>query len=310
MRKLWLLCSCAVLAASCVDSDYDLSAFGSGSIALGDETSLFKMPLAHISVALGEIHDDKGSLQQMLAEADVWLPSPLPGDATYVDLARVRKDDSYLSGLLDALFAEMLADQAKLDAVADLIWSEYKQDFLGTLDLPATVSESLFKETFRLRFRNETLGSAIRRKTEESARNYLTALDVDDLAYDLGSLDLGDALDMLTENLDPAGTPDPKNTLSIEGEVSSTLPLAMSLVPRFSPAEIAIPTFHIEAGTTPLPSTRIYAEDLQTLSAARNVAVHIGVDLLRYYPGRTLDDRNPVAIRLSLHKTGSLKLDL
>ncbi len=310
MRKFLLLCSCAALAASCIDGDYDLSAFGSGPIALGDETSLFKMPLAQISVALGEIHDDKGSLQQMLDEADVWLPSQLPGAADYVDLVRVREDESYLTGLLDALFDEMLVRPAKLDAVADLIWNEYKRDFLGTLGLPGTVSESLFKETFGQLVRTSGAKSAIFEQIGNSAARYLTALDVDDLVYDLGSLDLGDALEMLTDNLDPEGTPDPKNTLSIEGEVSSTLPLALSLMPRFSPAEIEIPTFRVEVGTTKLPSTRIYAEELRTLSEAGSVEARIAVDLLRYYPGRTLDDKSPVAIRLSLHKTGSLKLNL
>ncbi|MDE5708238.1 MAG: hypothetical protein K2I32_02110 [Alistipes sp.] len=310
MRKIFLLFAVAASAGSCFDSDYDLRDLDTGHIALGDGTSSFRVPLARISVALDEIRDDKGSLQQMLAEADVWLPSQLPGGASYVDLAQVRSDDRYLSSLLDALISEMHASTAKLDAVSDLIWSDYKTDFLGTLGLPSSVGETQFKEVFAAQFRAGDLGSALRSKTEESARRYLTALDVDDLEYPLGELNLGEVVDMLTENLDPAGTSDPVNTLSIEGEVVSTLPLTMELAPTFYPTRIRIEPFHIEAdAATPLPSTRIYAEDLQSLSAASNVVVRVPVSLQKYFPGTRIDEHEPLSIRLSLHKTGSLKLD-
>lgn len=311
MRKLLLLCPFALLAVACIDRDYDLSDLDTDSIAIGDDESVFDGPLAAISVRLDEIHDDKGSLRQMLAEADVWLPAQLPGNTDYVDLHRVRTEDAYLDELLDALIDEMLRDEEKLSQVTDLVWSDYKIKFLGTLQLPANVSEELFKETFRLQFRNETLSAAIRQKTEESARNYLTALDVEDLEYDLGGLDLGEALDMLIDNLDPEGTPDAVNTLSIEGEVVSTLPLTLSLSPSFDPTDIVIEPFHIgAASTTPLPSTRIYADDLRTLSESANVTVRIDVDLQRYYPGTVIDQEVPVSIRLRLHKTGALKLDI
>lgn len=311
MRKLLLLCPVLLLGTACIDRDYDLGDLDTDRIAIGDDASVFDGPLAVISVKLDEIHDDKGSLQQMLAEADIWLPAQLPGGADFVDLHRVRTDDAYLDELLDALVDEMIRDEEKLARVADLVWSDYKIKFLGTLNLPANVSEAQFKETFKLQFRNETLSSAIRRKTEESARNYLTALDVDNLEYSLGRLDLGEALDMLADNLDPEGTPDPVNTLSIEGEVVSTLPLTLNLSPSFDPADIVIDTFRIEAAsTTQLPSTRIYAEDLRSLSDAANVTVRIDVDLQRYYPGTVIDQETPIAIRLRLHKTGALNLDI
>jgi len=311
MKKIFLLCSFGLLTLSCVDKDYDLSDIDTDHIAIGDDASLFKVPLARIEVGLDEIHDSKGSLQQMLDEADVWLPAQLPGGADYVDLHAVRTDDAYLDELLDALIEEMFRDEMKLSRVADLVWSDYKIKFLDALRLPDDVDEETFKTVFEEQFHGGTLSGTVRQKTEESARNYLTALDVDDLEYDLGSLDLGDALDMLTDNLDPEGAPDPVNALSIEGEVSSSLPLTLSLSPSFDPTGIEIDTFHIEAdATTPLPSTRIYAEDLRTLSAAARVTVRVEVDLQRYYPGTVIDQQTPVSIRLSLFKTGSLNLDI
>lgn len=311
MRRLFLLCSMVLPLAACIDRDYDLGDLDTDHIAIGDDASLFQVPLARIQVGLDEIHDDKGSLRRMLAEADVWLPAQLPAGADYVDLHRVRTDDAYLDLLLDALIDEMVRDERKLAEVADLAWSDYKIKFLGTLQLPSNVDEAQFKQVFEAQFQAGTLSSAIRQKTEESARNYLTALDVETLEYDLGELDLGDVLDMLTDNLDPAGTPDPVNTLSIEGEVVSSLPLTLDLSPSFDPTDIRIDTFLINAdATTQLPSTRIYAEDLRRLSAARNVVVRIAVDLQRYYPGTVIDQQVPVSIRLSLHKTGALNLDI
>ena len=311
MKKLLLLCPLALLAVGCFDRDYDLSDLDTEHIAIGDDASCFDVPLATIKVALDDIHDDKGSLRQMLAEADVWLPSALPDGSDYVDLHRVRTDDAYLDILLDALIDEMVRDEEKLAQVADLAWSDYRIKFLGTLNLPAGVTEAQFLETFKAQFRTGALSTAIRTKTEESARNYLTALDVETLEYDLGKIDLGDMLDMLTDNLDPEGTPEPVNTLSIEGEVASSLPLTLNLSPSFEPTDIRVATFLIEAdATTQLPSTRIYAADLRRLSRASDVTVRVPIDLQRYYPGTVVDQQTPVVIRLSLRKTGALNLQL
>ncbi len=311
MKKLLLLCPLALLAAGCFDRDYDLSDLDTGHIAIGGDASCFEVPLACIKVALDDIHDDKGSLRQMLAEADVWLPASLPDGAGCVDLHRVRTEDAYMGRLLDALIDEMKRNEEKLAQVADLAWSDYRIKFLGTLNLPDNVSKTLFLQTFKEQFRTGSpLSEAIRTKTEESARNYLTALDVETLEYELGAIDLGDMLDMLTANLDPANTPDPVNTLSIEGEVISSLPITLNLSPSFEPADIRVPTFLIEAAdTTQLPSTRIYAKDLRALSRASNVTVRVPVDLQHYYPGTVIDQQTPVTIRLSLRKTGALNLN-
>lgn len=43
------------------------------------------------------------------------------------------------------------------------------------------------------------------------AHDYLTALQVDDITYDIDRIDLDDNIvDMLSKNLDPEGTPDAK----------------------------------------------------------------------------------------------------
>ena len=308
MKKLLSLCLLGMFAVSCIDKSYDLTDIDTDRIAIGDETSRFTVPLVTVTVLLDDIHDAKGSLQEMLAEADTWLPSRLPGGAEYVDFARLYTDDAYLAELTGALVDEMGRSTDRLNEVADLAWKSYRKDFLAPLGLnEATVDKARFTEAFAALF---ATSEQLRRQTEASARKYLQLLEVSDLSYDLGKLDLGDVVDMLADNLDPQGTVDPVNTLSIEGEVSSTLPLTMRLYPKFEPTGLTLESFDIEVDATcALPSTRIYAEDLRALAAAGGVTIAVPVELQRYYPGRTLDPR-PIAIRLSLLKTGSLKLDL
>ena len=242
-----------------------------------------------VTVLLDDIHDSQGSLQEMLDEADIWLPSELPGGVDYVDFQRLYADDAYLAEVTGALVDEMGHDAAKVDKVADLVWRCYKDDFLKPLGLEGIpVDKAQFTTLFVDRF---TASEALREQTEAAARKFLILLQVSDLDYQLGAIDLGEALDMLTANLDPEGTPDPRNTLSIKGKVEGT----------FSPLALAPGT------TTELTPTRIYTEDLRALAGANDLAIHVPVELQRYYPGRALDAR-PISIRLSLHKTGALNL--
>lgn len=306
MKKLLFLCLLGMLSVSCIDKEYDLTGIDTDGIAVGNETARFTVPLVTVTVALDDIHDSEGSLQEMLDEADIWLPSQLPGGAAYVDFARLYVDDAYLGALTGALIDEMERSDERLDKVADLAWRSYKKDFLALLGLSeASADKTRFKTAFVSLFATNT---ALRQQTEASARKYLQLLNVTDLSYDLGSLDLGQVLDMLTENLDPQGTVDPVNTLSIEGKVESTLPLSMRLLPAFTPTGLELSPFTIEVDATiDVPPTRIYAEDLRALANASNVKIVVPVELQKYYPGRTLDPR-PISIRLSMVKTGPLHL--
>ncbi|MDE7304744.1 MAG: hypothetical protein K2N04_02380 [Alistipes sp.] len=306
MKKLLFLCLLGMLSASCIDKEYDLTGIDTDGIAVGDATSRFTVPLVTVTVALDDIHDSEGSLQEMLDEADIWLPSQLPGGAEYVDFARLYVDDAYLGELTGALVEEMGRSDERLNKVADLAWRSYKKDFLALLGLSeASADKTRFKAAFVKLF---ATNAALRQQTEASARKYLQLLNVSDLSYELGSLDLGEVLDMLTENLDPQGTVDPVNTLSIEGKVESTLPLSMRLLPAFTPTGLELSPFTIEVDATmDVPPTRIYAEDLRALANASNVKIVVPVELQKYYPGRTLDPR-PISIRLSMVKTGPLHL--
>ena len=68
------------------------------------------------------------------------------------------------------------------------------------------------------------------------AGNYLTDLKVQDVTYDIGKIDIGsDVVDMLCENLDSEGTPNPRNTLHLYGSITSALPVSLRIVPYERP---------------------------------------------------------------------------
>lgn len=308
MRRLFLLLPVAWALAACVDGDYDLGDVDTDGIAVGDDRSQFDAPMARIRVSLDEINSGGLPLAELLGEADAWLPSQLP-DGEWVDLVRLGEEADYRLCLTDALLEQMLADDAKMDEVAALVARRYADEFGGQLDLPDGASEEEFVAAFRAVFRTD---AALRERVRAKAAEYLVGLEISDLEFDLGRLTLDDVLDMLLEYLDPKGTPDPVNTLSVEGEITSRLPLAVALQPAFSPADIRIERFVVEAdAASTLPSTYIYAEELRALCDADRVRVTLPVELLRYYPGSAdaLPDE-PISIRLFLRKRGALGLDL
>lgn len=307
MKRLFLLPLAAWALASCVDGDYDLSDVDTDGIVVGDDASQFDAPLARIRVSLDDIEGGGLSLGQLLGEADAWLPAPLP-DGEWVDLVRLRDEAAYRLALTDALLEQMQRDEDKLTEVAALVAGRYAGEFADRLGLGHDASEAEFVAAFRLLFHAD---AALRESVRAKASEYLSGIEVSDLEFDLGRLELDDVLDMLVENLDPPGTADPTRTLSVEGEIASLLPLSVALQPAFSPSGIRVERFVVAArGASELPSTYIYADDLRALCDADRVKVVVPVELLRYYPGSAdaLADE-PLSIRLFLRKRGALGLD-
>ena len=185
MKRTILLLAAGLLTLSCVDKAYDLGRLEGGQIAVGDDESEFAAPLVTVTVLLDDIHDSQGSLQEMLDEADIWLPSELPGGVDYVDFQRLYADDAYLAEVTGALVDEMGHDAAKVDKVADLVWRCYKVDFLKPLGLEGIpVDKAQFTTLFVDRF---TASEALREQTEAAARKFLILLQVSDLDYQLGA---------------------------------------------------------------------------------------------------------------------------
>lgn len=312
MKKLPLLFLVGLLAAGCVDKEYDLKDVETDNIAIGDSQSEFRCPLMTIRVSMQEITDNGIDIENVFRETDIWLPTELP-DA-YVDIRRLVSDEAYVSTLLDLLVDELLVSDTKLDQVVELIWNTpaYRQSVTGSvpeLDLDDA-------DTFRSLFRSLYQSSPqVRELLDEQVRllahDYLTALQVDDITYDIDRIDLDDNIvDMLAENLDPEGRPDAKNTLHIYGTIANRLPLSAEIQARLRPTLIEVPVqIDAKSEENVIAETPIYGEDLRTLIHGCQVVIPVTLD--RYYRNgfdNTADCQ--LLIELHLVKRGGLKLNL
>ena len=311
MKKLPLLFLVGLLAAGCVDKEYDLKDVETDNIAIGDSQSEFRCPLMTIRVSMQEITDNGIDIENVFRETDIWLPTELP-DA-YVDIRRLVSDEAYVSTLLDLLVDELLVSDTKLDQVVELIWNTpaYRQSVTGSvpeLDLDDA-------DTFRSLFRSLYQSSPqVRELLDEQVRllahDYLTALQVDDITYDIDRIDLDDNIvDMLAENLDPEGTPDAKNTLHIYGTIANRLPLSAEIQARLRPTLIEVPVqIDAKSEENVIAETPIYGEDLRTLIHGCQVVIPVTLD--RYYRNgfdNTADCQ--LLIELHLVKRGGLKIN-
>lgn len=312
MKKLPLLFLVGLLAAGCVDKEYDLKDVETDNIAIGDSQSEFRCPLMTIRVSMQEITDNGIDIENVFRETDIWLPTELP-DA-YVDIRRLVSDEAYVSTLLDLLVDELLVSDTKLDQVVELIWNTpaYRQSVTGSVPELDLDDADTFRSLFRSLYQNN---AQVRELLDEQVRllahDYLMALQVDDITYDIDRIDLDDNIvDMLAENLDPEGTPDAKNTLHIYGTIANRLPLSAEIRARLRPTLIEVPV-QIDAKSEEniIAETPIYGEDLRTLIHGCQVVIPVTLD--RYYRNgfdNTADCQ--LLIELHLVKRGGLKLNL
>lgn len=312
MKKLPLLFLVGLLAAGCVDKEYDLKDVETDNIAIGDSQSEFRCPLMTIRVSMQEITDNGIDIENVFRETDIWLPTELP-DA-YVDIRRLVSDEAYVSTLLEQLVDELLVSDTKLDQVVELIWNNpaYRQSVTGSVPELDLDDADTFRSLFRSLYQNN---AQVRGLLDEQVRllahDYLTALQVDDITYDIDRIDLDDNIvDMLSKNLDPEGTPDAKNTLHIYGTIANRLPLSAEIQARLRPTLIEVPVqIDAKSEENVIAETPIYGEDLRTLIHGCQVVIPVTLD--RYYRNgfdNTADCQ--LLIELHLVKRGGLKLNL
>ena len=218
-----------MLVTSCIDNNYDLSEIDTDGVVIGDE---FRLPLATVTVSMSELSKEGTDIKALFDEADIWLPSPLPAGGKYVDLQKIQHTPSYIDELLDELIEQMKRSDAKINAVADLLYDKY----LGTFLPPASAEHGPGKISSRYSSRCSRATTGLQEElageVRDLAGSYLTDLKIEDVTYDLGRIDLGsDVVDMLADNLDPKGTANPKNTLDIYGEIISALPVSLQFSP-------------------------------------------------------------------------------
>lgn len=308
MRKILPFLLAATLVSSCIDNAYDLSNVNTDDITIGDEESEFRLPLATVYVGMGELNEGGIDIKTLFDEADIWLPSPLPDGAAYVNLKAIQDDPSEITPLLDALIDQMKADDVKINAVADLLAEKYLATFLPML--PPNTDPKDFKRVFIEVFRNiPQLHEQLSAEIKNLAGSYLTDLKVQDVTYDVGKIDIGnDVVDMLCEGLDSEGTPNPKNTLHIYGDITSALPVSMRLTPYFSPTDVSFDVLVEPGKTNGIEGTRLYEDDLRQIIEGAEIILPVSLE--KYYPGYGFTPDQQIVITLRLLKRGGLKLNL
>lgn len=305
MRLFLSLFLFGMLATSCIDKDYDLSEIDTDGVVIGDE---FRLPLATVTVGMSELSKGDTDIKALFDEADIWLPSLLPGGEKSVDLQKIQDTPSYTKDLLDALIGQMQTDDVKINAVADLLYDKYLGTFLPML--PPNTDPKDFKQVFITTFRSTTeLQDELAGEVRNLAGSYLTDLKVEDVTYDIGKIDIGsDIVDMLADNLDPKGTADPQNTLDIYGQITSALPVSLQFSPRFSPTEVEFDV-HVEPNVpAKIAETRLYESDLRQIIDGAEII--LPVTLEKYFPGSGFTTDQKIVINLRLVKRGGLKLNL
>ena len=308
MRKFLPFLFAAALASSCIDNAYDLSNVNTDDVTIGDEDSEYRLPLATVYVSMSELNEGGADIKTLFDEADIWLPSPLPGNAAYVDLRELQNTPETITPLLDALIDQMMDDDAKITAVADLLAEKYLSTFLPLL--PPNTDPADFKPVFIEAFRNmPMLHDRLSGEVKSLAGSYLTELKVQDVTYDIGKIDIGgDVVDMLCENLDSEGTPNPKNTLHLYGSITSALPVSLRLVPYFSPTNVRFDVTVEPGKTNEIRETQLFESDLRQIIEGAEIILPVSLE--KYYPGYDFTSDQQIVITLRLIKRGGLKLNL
>ena len=308
MRKFLPFLFAAALASSCIDNAYDLSNVNTDDVTIGDEDSEYRLPLATVYVSMSELNEGGADIKTLFDEADIWLPSPLPGNAAYVDLRELQNTPETITPLLDALIDQMMDDDAKITAVADLLAGKYLSTFLPLL--PPNTDPADFKPVFIEAFPNmPMLHDRLSGEVKSLAGSYLTELKVQDVTYDIGKIDIGgDVVDMLCENLDSEGTPNPKNTLHLYGSITSALPVSLRLVPYFSPTNVRFDVTVEPGKTNEIRETQLFESDLRQIIEGAEIILPVSLE--KYYPGYDFTSDQQIVITLRLIKRGGLKLNL
>ncbi len=321
MKKFLTILTLSLLAVSCIDNDYDLSDIDTDDIGIGDENSVFTCPLMTLEVAMSDITNEQDDLDRVLAEANVWLPSRLPGGAEAVDVKTLtggngtQQQEAYLSGpqgLLASLMQEIDTDASdkKLEQIARLIFAVYKEQFMPGY-LPSGVQEEEYVSAFKTIYHQPATHDLIWENIETFATQYLTMnLKMSVEAFVLSGIDVGsDVRDMIT------GGDETKTSLSLFGDISTDLPIGFSAQPSFE-AEVegrdrtllSFPAFTVSptaGAATEIVETGI-ASDALTVIFDQETRIELNVQLESYYPKRPLGSEQGITINLKVRKKGGL----
>lgn len=320
MKKFYLFILLMVGATACIDEAYDLSQVADDDFAIGNDQSEFLMPLANITLTaeqlISQSDSEDSDVVSVYQEADIWLPSQLPGGVDFVEVLLLQEDAAYLQSILDALFDEMAISETKRVMVCELIAEKYRDEFVSTLPatMPAEVREQILNsdpatcaDLIGELFLDEATCEPISLSIGEVAEYHLVNMQMKDVIYEIGDLGLGsDIEDMIKENLDPEGTEPVVNALYLSGTIDSGFPFFLLIYPHLDGTNVDLGPLRVTNEVTQIEEVRLYEEDIQVIFDGTTLTMPLRIS--RYYPNRGFDEQSEVHIHLILRKTGSLKL--
>lgn len=320
MKRFYLFILLMVGATSCIDEAYDLSQVADDDFAIGNDQSEFMMPLANITLTaeqlISESDSEDSDVVSVYQEADIWLPTELPGGADFVEVLLLQEDAAYLQSVLDALYAEMAQSESKRVAVCTLIAEKYREEFISVLseDVPAEVRNQILTASVEVGanligelFMDPLMQASISVSVGEVAEYHLVNMQMKDVVYEIGDLGLSsDVEDMIKANLDPKGTEPVVNALYMAGTIDSGFPFYLLIYPHLDGTEVDLGPLRVTNEVTTIEEVRLYTEDIQVIFEGSTLTMPLRIS--RYYPNRGFNEQSEVHIHLTLRKTGSLKL--
>lgn len=316
MKKILLFVSVLTLAAACVDQDFDLDKIDDSDFALGNDNSEFMLPLANITVLTNALESASTvePLRGMFVEADEWLPSSYD-KLDFALLSSESGRDDYLQKIIDDLFVEFQADNAKCETVAARI----EESYYSNIDIPAEYGTDIHAYVIENLKNNSTYNEKIKQQVTDLASAHLDALySVEPVETELDGLDIDESvIDALTgegSKLEIYGTIDNyvpfdcKGTLVIKSsDQTDSSDDYYDYGYYFDPVEIEI-NLDYHKTATELRRVEITRDVLNGLS--RGATLSVSFMPSAYYPRQTLPEDNKAAMKmtLKLYKKGGLNI--
>ncbi len=295
-----------VCLTGCIDKAYDLNNLEAGEVTIGNDESVFTIPLATITMSAHQMKSDSADAQSIFEEVDIWMPTTLPGGVDYVEIERMKTDRPYIDRMIDALFAEMMVREQKMNDVVNLIWSseEYMNFFRNSPQITAlgipTDNEVGFKTAFKTHFGDDgPVGEALRDATRGRAEFFMPSIHIDKVRFD-APIDMdGMIVDMLSES----------GNVSIYGVIRSEFPISFLIAPEFEGTGTTTEAFMIEPNQeSEFPETTFDGEGLRHLLT--DFAVDVAFTPENYFPAIGVQEDQTIRIELFVRKTGGMTIEL
>ncbi len=307
MNKLLLLLLVPIATISCVDDSYDLSKVDTDNLVIGGE-AVIEMPLAQIVFGLPDlVSDDNATMDvvDVFSEVDIWTPTTI----SEVDVALLVNNSNastdYSADLLGGLVDEMETSTEKLNEVAWLVATKYRDQF-SELVPSANLTDEEFVSQFMAAFERDPQG--VGAALIALGQSYLSGVTFSPVKVNIDQIAISDVvIDMLADDLDHADS-----YLELTGTIENNIPLTMYTNPvANNPLGALILDFghvDVDLGVTAIKPIRITGENLRAIINGSTIEIPINFKSYERGSLSASDAAYDVVILLQLNRYGGLAL--